>query len=224
MRKLVLFGLLAGVFGLALLLEQIFSRAGESPALAADRAILVLGGGEPREIPETPPAAAREPERRERASQPGRNRGRDGRGERDLEQAPDDAAAAPIVIEDGPRWHVVKRHETLTAIAERELGTTARWKDLARWNGIDDPTALREGARLRLSPPAGDGGAAAKPEKPTAKSKTLRTHVLEQGETLSRVAARFLGDSSRWREIQTLNRIADPAQIRAGTILDLPER
>lgn len=50
------------------------------------------------------------------------------------------------------------------------------------------------------------------------------TYTLVAGDTLWKVAKRFLGDGSRWREIQTLNGISD-AEIRRlpiGKVLRLP--
>jgi lipoprotein NlpD len=48
--------------------------------------------------------------------------------------------------------HVVRAGETLYSIAFRH-GLTVQ--ALAAWNSLDDPTLIRVGQRLRLSPPAG---------------------------------------------------------------------
>jgi hypothetical protein len=51
-----------------------------------------------------------------------------------------------------------------------------------------------------------------------------RTHVVQPGDTLRTIAARFLGDGRRWREIFEANRdkIANPDIIRVGTELVIP--
>jgi len=50
----------------------------------------------------------------------------------------------------------------------------------------------------------------------------LRDHVVAPGETLSRIAAKRLGASRRWRDILPLNPGAD-RKLRPGQILHLPE-
>jgi nucleoid-associated protein YgaU len=51
-----------------------------------------------------------------------------------------------------------------------------------------------------------------------------RTHKIAKGDTLSHIAAQYLGDASRWREIQRLNGITDPANLTEGRTLQLPQR
>ncbi len=50
-------------------------------------------------------------------------------------------------------------------------------------------------------------------------------YEVQSGDTLSAIARKKLGDSSRWKEIYELNRerIADPANIYVGTTLRLPK-
>jgi lipoprotein NlpD len=61
------------------------------------------------------------------------------------------AACNPITGTYEQRVHVVRRGETLYAIAWQH-GLDQR--DLARWNGIRNPDVIRVGDKLRLSPPA----------------------------------------------------------------------
>lgn len=69
-----------------------------------------------------------------------------------------------------------------------------------------------------LNPLGGPRQAAPPPPPP------LRAHVVQPGDTLRNIAARFLGDSRRWREIFELNRdkISDPNVIRPGMQLQIP--
>lgn len=50
----------------------------------------------------------------------------------------------------GPGEYVVQPGDTLSAIAERELGDPGKWQLIARANGLDDPLALRAGQRLTI--------------------------------------------------------------------------
>lgn len=54
--------------------------------------------------------------------------------------------------------------------------------------------------------------------------KPKRTHQVQVGETLDRIAARYFGDSTKWRDIAALNGIADPLDLAPGRLLSIPER
>jgi hypothetical protein len=51
-----------------------------------------------------------------------------------------------------------------------------------------------------------------------------RTHQVRVGDTLDRVAAKYYGDSTKWRDIADANGIRDPLAIRPGQLLAIPER
>jgi hypothetical protein len=51
-----------------------------------------------------------------------------------------------------------------------------------------------------------------------------RTHVVQPGETLDRIAAKHYGTSTPWRDIAAANGIEDPLSIRPGTTLAIPQR
>jgi nucleoid-associated protein YgaU len=137
MRKLVLFGLLGGVFGMALLLEHLFSRQEERRRATSDKVVMVLGGGPPRTIPDAPPAepAASEDPAKQGAAAAGKT-----------------AAARERKADEPPpaRTHKVKKGDTLSKLAARYLGDATRWREIQRLNDISDPTAVREGATLKL--------------------------------------------------------------------------
>ena len=103
--------------------------------------------------------------------------------------------------------HVVRSGETLGRLASRFLGDAARWRVIFDVNRdrIQNPDLIRVGQALRI--PRG-----------------LVPHVVQRGETLRGIAARFLGDEGRWREIFDVNRdqIDNPNQIRVGQRLVLP--
>ncbi len=63
------------------------------------------------------------------------------------------------------------------------------------------------------------------PQNPTSGTpKPKRTHQVQVGDTLDRIAARYYGDSTKWRDIATLNGIADPLDLSPGRLLSIPER
>lgn len=71
------------------------------------------------------------------------------------------AAAAPALPQASPQpgptdarpeYHEVQKGETLFSIAFQH---GIDYRELAQWNGLDDPNMLRIGQRLRLTPPEG---------------------------------------------------------------------
>ena len=68
------------------------------------------------------------------------------------------APAAASQREASNGTYVVQRGDTLYSIA---VAFGQDYRDIARWNNLDDPTRLAVGQSLRVSPPEGDSGAAA---------------------------------------------------------------
>ncbi len=64
-----------------------------------------------------------------------------------------DPALAPAPIAPPPSTYTVKPGETLYSIA---LGLGLDYRDLARWNNLDDPTKIKVGQALRIVPSAED--------------------------------------------------------------------
>lgn len=54
------------------------------------------------------------------------------------------------------------------------------------------------------------------------KPVSARTHTVKYGDTLSSIAAKYLGSWSRYSEIAELNGIRDPNNVPVGTVLKLP--
>jgi hypothetical protein len=63
------------------------------------------------------------------------------------------------------------------------------------------------------------------PNVPSDRLDTLRVHYVEQGDTLSELASRYLGSSARYREIFEINRqvLRNPNDLRVGMRLRIPE-
>ena len=81
---------------------------------------------------------------------------------------------APITKKQPAEFYTVKRGDTLYSIA---LEHAVDPRDLAQWNGLDDPTRLRVGQPLRVRPSlsgAPAATAAAEPERPGAQVGSAR--------------------------------------------------
>jgi nucleoid-associated protein YgaU len=108
-----------------------------------------------------------------------------------------------------PRTYKVKRDDTLSKIAEQQLGDANRWPEIFVLNRpqIRHRDRITVGQVLTLP---------ATPLQPPPKLYKVR-----RGDTLSKVAEQQLGDANRWPEIFQLNRdiISDPDRIIPGQVL-----
>jgi LysM repeat protein len=63
------------------------------------------------------------------------------------------------------------------------------------------------------------------PQNPTSGTpRPGRSHQVQVGDTLDRIAGRYYGDPTKWRLLATTNGLSDPLDLRPGTILAIPER
>lgn len=132
----------------------------------------------------------------------------------------------------GARDYVVKSGDTLSEIAQRELGSSRRWQEIVALNPGLDPARLRSGKTIRLPGDArvAGGGSAPKsapaPKAEGPKKETVaasgRTHKVGKGENLWKIAERTLGDGKRWKEIAALNPSVNPDKLVLGQVLKLP--
>lgn len=61
------------------------------------------------------------------------------------------------------------------------------------------------------------------PQNPTSGTpQPHRVHRVLAGETLDRIAARYYGDSTRWRTLASANTVSDPLSLRPGSLLSVP--
>ncbi|MFO0972054.1 MAG: LysM peptidoglycan-binding domain-containing protein [Phycisphaerae bacterium] len=158
----------------------------------------------------------------------------------------DPAAAAPGA--DGwPRNYVVKRGDTLAAIARRFYGDVNKVRDILEANPkVRGPKRLFVGMTITLPaptsrdravpPPAGSNEAhaaapgdahAAEPAPSSAPPGALRTYVVQAGDSFYSIAADQLGSGKRWKDVLSLNKRlvrGDPANLRPGMVLHLPDR
>ena len=123
--------------------------------------------------------------------------------------------------------YVVKSGDTLSEISLKQLGTSTRWKEIEKLNGVS-ANQLKVGLKLRL--PMGRTTTAAAASKPVAAAKTIAAKAtraggayrVSEGDSLWLIAQRQLGDGSRWAEIAALNSSINPDKLVVGTKLSLP--
>lgn len=61
------------------------------------------------------------------------------------------------------------------------------------------------------------------PQNPTSGTPhPHRAHRVQAGETLDRIAARYYGDSTKWRMLASANSVQDPLNLRPGAVLTIP--
>jgi hypothetical protein len=83
-------------------------------------------------------------------------------------------------------------------------------------------TPLRARAALTLTQYQDETAFAA--QNPTSGTpRPHRVHRVQPGETLDRISALHLGDSTRWRSIAEVNELEDPLALRPGALLAIPE-
>ncbi len=131
---------------------------------------------------------------------------------------PAKAAAAPGAAADATNTYVVKSGDTLGGIARRQGTTVAALRSANNLSG----DALRIGQKLVVP-----GGAAPLPTAPAAVSAPAATpragsatHTVIPGDTLGSIARKA---GVKVGEIALLNNITDPAKLRVGQVLKLPE-
>jgi nucleoid-associated protein YgaU len=63
------------------------------------------------------------------------------------------------------------------------------------------------------------------PQNPTSGTPLPhRTHQVQAGETLDRIAAHYLGSATDWRKLAAANGLTDPLAIRPGQLIAIPSR
>ncbi len=129
-----------------------------------------------------------------------------------------------------PGTYRVKSGDSLSSIALERLGGSRHWEAIARANKDvlgDDPHALTVGTVLRIPEiPAGRPKAEAAPEAEVPPGLAgKRTYRIRSGDSLWIIAEKTLGNGALWERIYELNRgrIATPASLKVGEMLELPE-
>ncbi|MFI4898499.1 MAG: LysM peptidoglycan-binding domain-containing protein [Phycisphaerales bacterium JB059] len=139
----------------------------------------------------------------------------------------------PGVIPPEFEQYTVREGDSFESIAQRHYGDASRWSVIARANPLKDPRRLRAGQQIRVPlDPDNVQGVAVTPEpepEPTPspdapEPSSARVHRVEPGDTLSSIAKRYLGTSTRAGEIFQLNRdrLRDMHSLHVGQELRIP--
>ena len=150
-------------------------------------------------------------------------------------KTPTVSTVVPKLQYSGPQTYTVRSGDTLWKIAEEKLGDGNRYRELASWNGLVNPSQIHVGQILQLtyeSPQeekndnkskedAQNGYAQEKPPKKKTEIKN-REYTVQKGDSLWRIAERELGNGSRYREIVSLNNIQNPSSLSIGMKLRMP--
>ncbi len=133
-------------------------------------------------------------------------------------------SAAPAAT--APVFHVVRRGETLGAIA-RQYGVS--WQELAAANNIANPNRILVGQQLVIMTTSAPATAATPPTASPAPADPVvtaapsaaqaRIHVVQPGEHLSSIARRY---GLSWPTLARANGIVDPNRIYVGQALTIP--
>ncbi len=153
--------------------------------------------------------------------------------------APALAAADAGAASGGAPWeYTVAAGDALSTIAQGQLGSVQRMKEIAELNGLQPPYALRVGQKLKM-PAKGSAPAAAmsssvlassprkesseSEDKPVTITKTRRYVVRPEDMGIIDIAERQLGSASKWKIIADLNQLEKPFAVTPGQVLLLPD-
>lgn len=123
---------------------------------------------------------------------------------------------APGLPELGSKMsYVVQPGDTLVAIAQRIYGDGNQWTEIANFTGLANPRLIYPGDVVYYQLTQQTKAFASGYES------VQRTEIqVQQGDTLSRIAGRVLGDPSKWKMIWRQNdNIDNPDQLTAGTTI-----
>ncbi|MCL5770612.1 MAG: LysM peptidoglycan-binding domain-containing protein [Planctomycetes bacterium] len=123
--------------------------------------------------------------------------------------------------------YIVRRGDTLNAIARRYCGSASATAAIERLNPGLNPRRLRIGQRLRL-PGRTTGTSGHLAVVTSARGATpagARSYTVRRGDDLRKIAVRFYHQASRWTAIYRANRRvigANPSRLRIGERLIIP--
>jgi len=135
-----------------------------------------------------------------------------------------------LTVDTEPIVHYVKPGETLYTIAQRYYGNGEYYRSIIEANPgrVLANGHVREDVRLVIPNKAGliqAAGQGASPETNGSQQVvTADVIVVQSGQTLSSLAQRYLGSSSRWRDLFDANRdlIDSPRELAPGMKLKIP--
>jgi len=149
--------------------------------------------------------------------------------------SPTAPAPSPPPSRPRPVLHVVQKGETLSSISRKYYGTEGKWRLIHEANKsvIPNPDALPLGAKLKIPPKSGTAttevasAGSARPVLTTraeSAAPAQRTYTAKGGDTLYRIALKYYGDGSKWKDILRANsdKIQQDRDLKAGMVVVIP--
>jgi nucleoid-associated protein YgaU len=130
------------------------------------------------------------------------------------------SSSASTATVDGGNTHKIQKGESYYSIAKKELGSSSRWRELERLNGISAED-LRVGQVIKL--PAKEHASAGGGAAASGGVGGGRTHVVSKGETLGDISKQYFGTTTKWKAIVEANPGVRPENLKVGQSLVIPE-
>ena len=145
-----------------------------------------------------------------------------------LKYQPDHPKAAKMLVSREhnkmPKYtfHIIKPGESLSLIAKHYYGDVKKFDVIARFNKLEDATKVKPGQRIMIPeiegmalPPSAPG-----PEK---NDQSYVTHILQPGESISKLAQMYYGDYKQFHIIAQFNGLDDATRVSVGQKIKIPE-
>lgn len=132
-------------------------------------------------------------------------------------QAEEATRAAPASMSTAGRGYTIKRFDTLSEIAKRELGSGLRWKEILALNPGLNVDNLPIGKTLVM--PSADTGS---PVANASAGYPGGKHKVVSGDYLGSISEKFYGTSRYAEVIKEANNIRNPRALKPGMILVIP--
>ena len=151
------------------------------------------------------------------------------RAEDKLDQASSDEVEV-VLDENGtiakPAHHTVLQGENLWEIAEKYYQSGYNWVDIAETNNLANPDGLLIGQELLIPDvEPREATIAELPETGQYGPEIIgNNYIVQESDTLSKIAARAYGDMFAWPKIWSANRdkVGNPNLIYSGIELEIP--
>ena len=101
--------------------------------------------------------------------------------------------------------YTVVSGDTLSGIAQKTLGLASKASEIAKINPqIKDINKIEPGMIINIP-------------------RLFKDYVVVNGDTLSGIAKKMLGDILKWKELQEINNIVNPDSLNVGQVIKIPD-
>jgi len=132
--------------------------------------------------------------------------------------------------------HTVQPDESISTLAQKYYGDYRKFHLIAEYNELEDATKVSVGQEIKIPviegiPIIADRAAiqtesGGPPESMPGEIMTVKrivTHIVQPGESLSKLAAMYYGDYMKYNIIAEFNALAEGTSVRVGQELKIPE-